>query len=155
MLIEEILNRIRDKENVESDADLARALGVSAGRLSNWKRRNTIPLDVLSHYTDKKKIHLAEIIFGTQIDSSLIQKIPDKYLLYYKQLYIILDEGTEDQRTVVKTILEGVCKGIMENRKILDVLAKHGEALEKLSEDVKIIKEVEDVTSVSTPRRSK
>lgn len=77
MLINKILNRICEIEGIEKDADIARALHVSPGRLSNWRRRETIPLDVLQEYADRKKIPLQEVIFGKQTDNFAIQNIPE------------------------------------------------------------------------------
>lgn len=73
--------------------------------------------------------------------------------MYYNQLYVVLTEGSVEQQEIIKTVMEGVYKGIMGHRRILDVLVEQGKVLEKLTAEVEKIKESEDVMSVGTPRQ--
>ncbi|MCK9432532.1 MAG: helix-turn-helix domain-containing protein [Candidatus Marinimicrobia bacterium] len=60
--ISEILNMIMSIENVSSDVKLLNILDVSASTLSNWRKRGTIPFDVLYKYCKKRGYILNDIL---------------------------------------------------------------------------------------------
>lgn len=60
----EILSLIQQIENVDSDSKLLDVLAVSASTLSTWKKRGTIPFDVLFRYCDEKNIILNWLLTG-------------------------------------------------------------------------------------------
>lgn len=59
-----ILTRLREYLNLQSDADLARKLGVSPNALSNWKRRNTFDTDSIFTFCVDNLIDIDWLITG-------------------------------------------------------------------------------------------
>ncbi len=57
-----IINRIKEVENVKYDKDLALLLKVSDKSISAYKKRDSIPLDVLIPYSRKHKVSLEWLI---------------------------------------------------------------------------------------------
>ncbi|MBL7105470.1 MAG: helix-turn-helix domain-containing protein [Bacteroidales bacterium] len=62
--IVDILNRIKKIENVKSEYAIARILNKNQGTITNWKKRNIIPFEVLYSYCNKKKISFDWLLSG-------------------------------------------------------------------------------------------
>lgn len=59
-----IFNRLKQIKGMESDAQLADFLGVTAATLSNWRRRNSLDYDVL--LSKCEDVDLNYLLFGEQ-----------------------------------------------------------------------------------------
>lgn len=77
----EIIEKIKNIEDVSRDKEIATTLGVSKNVFSNWKRRNTIPYKILQEYCRSKNISLDSLLGDGKI--ALMVKDPD--VIYNKE----------------------------------------------------------------------
>lgn len=69
----EIISLIKHLENLKKDTQVAKILGVTIYKLSMWKRRNTIPTEILLKYSMERNISLNYILSG-KTSSQLLSK---------------------------------------------------------------------------------
>ena len=62
--LKDILNRIRQHQNFNSDIELAAELGVSKTTPNTWKTRNTIPYDLIMGWAERHHVSLDWLFFG-------------------------------------------------------------------------------------------
>lgn len=63
--VPQIIARLRQATGADSDADLARKLGLSAGSVvSNWQRRDTVPLSECLRIASERGISLDWLLLG-------------------------------------------------------------------------------------------
>jgi phage repressor protein C with HTH and peptisase S24 domain len=74
--LESIIGRIKELENIEKPADIARAIGISGSLLSNWTKRGTIPYAQLFSYARNNGISFEWLLTG---ESSIIKEEPENY----------------------------------------------------------------------------
>lgn len=61
---DEIIDRIKNLENIESDAKIAALLGMTRGAFSARKLKNSLPLDEIVDYCAEKGRSLDYVIYG-------------------------------------------------------------------------------------------
>lgn len=66
--INEILDRLKTRPGLDTDAALADELGVSTQRMNNWRgaERGTIPWAVLADFSEQRTISMDWMIFGRE-----------------------------------------------------------------------------------------
>jgi hypothetical protein len=64
MDIEGIIERMRLAHGVKNDSQLAQALGLAKSAASNWRSRNSVPVDVCFETACNKGVSMDWLIFG-------------------------------------------------------------------------------------------
>lgn len=97
-LINEIIERLKEKLKLKTDKELYELMGVSQGVFSNWKSRNTIPYQEITTICFSKNINMKYILTGNEDEileenenfkDKIIQnleKLNDKELKYFYHL---------------------------------------------------------------------
>lgn len=97
-LINEIIERLKEKLKLKTDKELHELMGVSQGVFSNWKSRNTIPYQEITTICFLKNINMKYILTGNEEEileenenfkEKIIQnleKLNDKELKYFYHL---------------------------------------------------------------------
>lgn len=62
--IEEILDIIKEAENIGTDTDLAELLGIKPQNVFMWKSRDTIPHEILMDYCEKRSMSYDWLVLG-------------------------------------------------------------------------------------------
>jgi transcriptional regulator with XRE-family HTH domain len=62
--IDDVLNRLKEAMNIDRDANLAEAIGVSRQVLSTWRKRGTVPYEKLCEVAREKRLSLDWLLLG-------------------------------------------------------------------------------------------
>lgn len=94
-LINEIIERLKEKLKLRTDKELYEIMGVSQGVFSNWKARNTIPFEEITTLCFSKNINMKYILTGEENENikeninfkdkiiENLEKLNDKELKYF------------------------------------------------------------------------
>lgn len=63
--LEDVLSRVCELSGAVSDAQIARELEAPPSSLASWRRRGTVPFDVIAFYGHRKGININWLLFGT------------------------------------------------------------------------------------------
>ncbi|MFY1027611.1 helix-turn-helix domain-containing protein [Actinobacillus seminis] len=69
--VESILERMKTVTQLKTDKDLAGYLFVKTTTFSNWKKNNSIPLEVIISFVDKNSLSMDWLMFGKKQDEQL------------------------------------------------------------------------------------
>ena len=69
--IDEIIVRLKYIEGVETDSELSEKLGITPQNINMWKKRNTIPYELLFEYCLDKNISIDWLTTGKTLEHSL------------------------------------------------------------------------------------
>lgn len=61
---DEVINRIKTELNFKTDKEMYEFMGVLQGTFTNWRRRNSIPYELINSICFNKKLDLNYIIHG-------------------------------------------------------------------------------------------
>jgi hypothetical protein len=61
---EDVFQRLREATGSESDADLARNLGIAPTTISTWRSRDVVPYEACAKVAIEKSISLDKLVFG-------------------------------------------------------------------------------------------
>jgi len=109
--IDEILSQLSELSGKKKNAELAEELGVSRQVLGTWKKRGTIPYEVLCEYAVKNNLSLDYLFLGkvqekkSSLDKELLGKIALQFEIAYKALeernataaWLIADDFLSDE----------------------------------------------------------
>ena len=112
MNIIDILNRIKKFYNLQSDKELAEFLGIRPQVLNNWKKRNTIKIEILSERCSEMDLNYllrGESLYDYQKRKrkleSLVKKIEEIEAENRALLQKLQELPEEDRRFLEKLIL--------------------------------------------------
>lgn len=80
----DIINRIKKIENVNSEYALSKIFNKNQGTITNWKKRNIVPYELLYKYCDERNISFNWLLSGkgnqfiSSTDKNNIEIILDK-----------------------------------------------------------------------------
>ncbi|NJL07096.1 MAG: bacteriophage CI repressor [Methylacidiphilales bacterium] len=99
---EAILDRMKARLKIKSDRDLARALKISQSTLASWRRRRSVPLDVIVGFASATKMSLDWMFLGQDIDRTIPISEVNEYILGLAVESALLGIGVpEEQRAEV------------------------------------------------------
>ena len=61
---EKILNTVKEIEGISRDAEMARTLGVQQSMISMWRKRGTVPYEILLHFCEERDIDMVWLLTG-------------------------------------------------------------------------------------------
>lgn len=105
MLIDEILNRLREYLKTEIDADVARALSVKPQSIINWPKRGTIPWPELFTFSQEHKLSFDWILTGKE-QNNFMCGWPEDTIRACNDLKEILDFGEKREREIILSTIE-------------------------------------------------
>lgn len=105
MLIDEILNRLKEYLKTEIDADVARALGVKPQNIINWPKRGTIPWPELFTFSQAHNVSFDWLLTGKH-EANFMCSWPEETIDYCNKLKNVLEKGEEKQITAIKEMID-------------------------------------------------
>lgn len=69
--VELIIERMKNEVGLKNNKDLAELLRVPASTLSNWKTKNSMPLEVIAEFAQKNNSDLNWLVFDQEKSSEL------------------------------------------------------------------------------------
>ena len=120
--IDDILDRVKSYIKSDTDADIARALGVSPQSINNWRRRGTIPWGKICTFAQIHNLSYDWLLTGSESVKygnygNLSVEIKDACLL----LIEILQSGDEIVKSALINILHAFIDPINKNNVLQDI----------------------------------
>ena len=66
-----VIERMKNAVGLKNNKELAAFLQMPASTLSNWKSKNSMPLEVVADFAQKENLDLNMLVFGQEKESSL------------------------------------------------------------------------------------
>lgn len=115
--INDIINKIKELEDVKKYYEVANILNVSQSTFANWQTRGTIPYEVLLRYCKKKGLNLEWILTGEghkyKITKQEVLKVMENNPYYEKipkatldRLFNLLSEYKIDEIEMIMKIIK-------------------------------------------------
>lgn len=95
LVCDDVLKRLSQLLNAQSDIELAKALGVASQTVSTWRNRNKIPYEKIVELSISKKISLDFLIFGELGMTKHTQQV-DKVL--FSEIFALLKSDKSEFR---------------------------------------------------------
>lgn len=103
---EEILSRIYDFMGLRKDSDFCKKFDIKPNTLSTWKKRNTIPYELIEKISQNENISLDFLFFGENKEEKAIKPTQNNYQIEVLNVKASAGFGIENELVeVVDTIL--------------------------------------------------
>lgn len=83
---DEIIERLLKVYSVRQMKDLAELLGISAVAVTNWKKRNSVPTEVLFKTVQEKGVSLDWLVYGKEEQGRTLDPLEDLLLSSFNEL---------------------------------------------------------------------
>lgn len=83
---DEIIERLLKVYSVRQMKDLAELMGISAVAVTNWKKRNSVPTEVLFKTVQEKNVSLDWLVYGKENNARTLNPLEELVLTAFNAL---------------------------------------------------------------------
>ncbi len=100
-----VLDRLQQALNVESDSELSKAIGVNRATLGNWRNRNSVPYSICINICESENLSIDWLLTG-EGETSRQKSITSDNEIDKEMIASMLEDLNQDQKREVLSVIK-------------------------------------------------